>query len=137
MVRESRTSNTARGAALAPWMALVLLAFPMAAHAVDVSFKLEPGVAVPLTAPQSQVFGVGGGQTLKALFGLTSFLDIGPTVSFTFLPAKQESEASGCRRSDPDLGCGCSSTRTSFAPLCCALGALALARRRRGGSGGR
>ena len=96
MLRDSHIGNRARGASvLAPWLALVLLALPMTAHAVDFSFKLEPGVAIPLTTPQSQIFNAGVGQSVKGLFGVTSFLDIGPAVSFTFLPASQKAEASG------------------------------------------
>jgi outer membrane protein OmpA-like peptidoglycan-associated protein len=96
MIRNPHKGDRARGASvLAPWLALVLLTFPMTAHAVDLSFKLEPGVAIPLTAPQSQIYEVGGGQSLKALFGLTSFLDIGPAVSFTFLPASRKTDAGG------------------------------------------
>src|SRR5207302_17158 len=65
------------------------------ANAEDVSFKLEPGVVVPLTAPQSNVFSVGAGQSLKALFGVTSFLDVGPTGSFLLLPATKPKAESG------------------------------------------
>ncbi|HYH98804.1 OmpA family protein [Hyalangium sp.] len=52
--------------------------------------KLEPGVAVPLTAPQSQLYEVGGSLTLKALFGLNKYLDIGPSVTLLQLPAEAE-----------------------------------------------
>ncbi|MDO9280287.1 MAG: OmpA family protein [Pseudomonadota bacterium] len=80
---------------LARGFALALLAFPSAAAAVDVGFKLEPDVAIPLTAPQSERFGVGGGESLKVLFGLTPWLDIGPTASFHLLPASEPSAESG------------------------------------------
>ncbi len=63
-------------------MALVLL--PLAAQA-EASLKLEPGVSVPLSAPQSQIYGVGASQTLKGLFGITRYLDVGPAASFTML----------------------------------------------------
>ncbi len=68
-------------------IATLLLIAPLTAHAVDFSFKLEPGLAVPLSAPQSQLYQPGFGQSVKALFGLTPYLDIGPTVSFLYLPA--------------------------------------------------
>lgn len=84
-----------RAAAVAPWALLAVLAFPMAARAGDFSLKLEPGVSIPLTAPQSQLYGVGGGQTLKALFGLTPYLDIGPSASFMLLPASAPAAESG------------------------------------------
>ncbi len=80
---------------LAPCVGLVLLALPSPAAAVDFSFKLEPDVAIPLTAPQSDRFGVGGGESLKALFGLTPWLDIGPAASFHLLPASAEGAESG------------------------------------------
>jgi outer membrane protein OmpA-like peptidoglycan-associated protein len=96
MLRNSIVANRARrSAALAGWVALTLLVLPRPAVALDVSFKLEPGVAVPLTAPQSQVYGVGGGESLKALFGLTPYLDIGPTASFLLLPAAAAHAESG------------------------------------------
>jgi outer membrane protein OmpA-like peptidoglycan-associated protein len=75
--------------------ALALLALPTSAHAVDLSFKIEPGAAIALTDPQSQIYGTGVGQTVKVLFGLTSFLDIGPSSSFTLLPNKTNGEESG------------------------------------------
>lgn len=69
--------------------------FPFAATAADLSFKLEPGVAIPLTAPQSEVYGVGGGQSLKALVGLTDWLDIGPSAQFMILPNRTAIAESG------------------------------------------
>ena len=73
---------------LTTFITLALLAFPLPASATDFGLKLEPGVAVPLTAPQSQLYKVGGGLTLKALFGLNRYLDIGPTVTLLQLPAE-------------------------------------------------
>ncbi|MCX5742766.1 MAG: OmpA family protein [Proteobacteria bacterium] len=61
----------------------------------DVSVKLEPGVAIPLSAPQSTIFDTGGGQSIKALFGVSRYLDIGPAVSFLFLPSEAPLAASG------------------------------------------
>jgi len=72
----------------------IVLASTGAAGA-DVSIKLEPGVAVPTTAPQSDIYDVGGGQSLKALFGLNRYLDVGPAVSFLFLPASSAVAESG------------------------------------------
>ena len=72
------------GAGLVPCAAVALLV-PLSVGAADFSFKLEPGVAIPLTAPQSDLYGVGGGQTVKALFGLTRYLDLGPSTSFMML----------------------------------------------------
>ena len=68
---------------------------PIASRAADLSFKLEPGVAVPLTAPQSTVYGVGGGQSLKALLGLNSWLGVGPSAQFMLLPNRTANAESG------------------------------------------
>jgi hypothetical protein len=65
------------------------------AAAGEVSFKLEPGVAIPLGAPQSEIYDVGGAQSLKALFGLTPYLDLGPTASFVFLSPGSPGTESG------------------------------------------
>ena len=80
---------------IASLAALATLAFPLGASAMDLSFKLEPGVAIPLSSPQSDVYGVGGGQSFKALFGLNSYLDVGPTVNFLLLPASADLAESG------------------------------------------
>jgi outer membrane protein OmpA-like peptidoglycan-associated protein len=53
------------------------------------SLKVEPGLAIPITRPQSQLFDVGGGQTVKALWALTPYLDIGPSATFIGLPADE------------------------------------------------
>src|SRR5580692_12191556 len=74
---------------------LVALALPKAANAVHVSLKLEPGIAIPLSAPQSQIYDVGGGESLKALFRVNRYLDVGPSAFFLFLPAEQKLNASG------------------------------------------
>ncbi|MES2644463.1 MAG: OmpA family protein [Myxococcota bacterium] len=87
--KSPRRNRTRRAAFLPAGLALALLAIPTAAHAVDVAFKLEPDVMVPLSAPQSDRFGVGGGEALKVLFGLTPWLDIGPTASFHLLPGAE------------------------------------------------
>ncbi len=55
------------------------------ARGADVAFTFEPGVVLPLTAPQSDVYGVGAGQEIKALFALNRYLDIGPAVSVLML----------------------------------------------------
>src|SRR5947209_7845841 len=81
---------------LAATVALVPLALAGAAHSGEMSLKLEPGLAVPLGDPQARIYDVGGGQSLKALFGLTPFLDVGPSATFIMLPASAPlSEAGG------------------------------------------
>jgi outer membrane protein OmpA-like peptidoglycan-associated protein len=96
MLNKSRVSKGAgHTAVVGSWAVFVLLACPTAAYATDFSFKLEPGVAIPLSAPQSQRYGVGGDQSLKALFRLTPYLDIGPNASFVLLPASAPLAESG------------------------------------------
>jgi outer membrane protein OmpA-like peptidoglycan-associated protein len=56
-------------------------------QAGDFVLKIDGGVGVPLTRPQSSLFRVGGAVNAKALWALTPFLDIGPTVGFLTLPA--------------------------------------------------
>ncbi len=80
--------------ALAPWVGLLLFSAGTA-NAATVGFKVEPDVAIPLTPPQSDRFGVGGGETLKLLVGVTPWLDIGPTASLHLLPALDVADRSG------------------------------------------
>jgi outer membrane protein OmpA-like peptidoglycan-associated protein len=83
------------GLGLVVLVILVVLALPKAANAVNFALKLEPGIAIPLSAPQSQIYDVGGGESLKALFGVNQYLDVGPAAFFLFLPAQQKLAASG------------------------------------------
>jgi outer membrane protein OmpA-like peptidoglycan-associated protein len=59
-----------------------LLAFPASASALEVGVRLEPGLAVPLAAPQSQRFTLGGDVSLKAYLGLGRFFDVQAGVSW-------------------------------------------------------
>jgi outer membrane protein OmpA-like peptidoglycan-associated protein len=61
---------------------------PLSAKAGDFALKIESGVAIPLTDPQSDRFKVGGGQTIKALWTLNPYLDLGPSATFLALPTK-------------------------------------------------
>lgn len=88
MSANSSIGRTALGAAL-------VLFTGSAAQADGVAIKLEPGVVIPTTAPQSEIYDVGGGQSLKALFGINPYFDIGPAVSFLFLPAAEPLSESG------------------------------------------
>lgn len=80
---------------------IAILLLPTAARAADFSVKLEPGAAIPISAPQSQVYGAGGGQSLKVLFGVTPYVDIGPSASVVVLPPsaplKDETASLGSR----------------------------------------
>jgi outer membrane protein OmpA-like peptidoglycan-associated protein len=57
-------------------------------HAGQLTLSIEPGLAIPLTSPQSDLFKLGGGQTVKGLWSLTRYLDVGPSVTFIALPNK-------------------------------------------------
>jgi outer membrane protein OmpA-like peptidoglycan-associated protein len=68
---DSTTVHASESAALAPGLQL--------------SLKLEPGVALAITEPQSRG-DVGMGGTAKILVGVTPFLQLGPTFGFATLP---------------------------------------------------
>jgi outer membrane protein OmpA-like peptidoglycan-associated protein len=68
---------------------------PAPSQAGQLSFKLEPGVAWPLTKPQSQLFKLGGGASLKALWSINRYLDIGPAMTVVVLPTKTSGQESG------------------------------------------
>jgi outer membrane protein OmpA-like peptidoglycan-associated protein len=68
---------------------------PLPARAGEFSLKLEPGVAIPLTHPQSQLFKVGGSGTIKALWSLNEYLDLGPSATFLALPTASSQGESG------------------------------------------
>ncbi len=65
------------------------------AWADDFSVDLEPGIAIPLSAPQSDIYNTGGGQAVKVLFGLAPYLDVGPVASFMMLPAETTDREAG------------------------------------------
>ncbi len=93
-MRRKSAANHVRDAFVLAVLA-VPMAVPMAAQAGDFSIKQEPGVSIPLSAPQSDEYDVGGTQQVKALFGLTNYLDAGPTGSFMYLPAANNNVDSG------------------------------------------
>lgn len=68
---------------------------PLPAQAGDFSVKVEPGLALALTRPQSQLFQPGGGLTLKGLFALNPYLGLGPSLSYMALPAEADSSDAG------------------------------------------
>ena len=56
----------------------------------ELTFRVEPGVAVPLTKPQTDHYNVGGDLTLKPSLGLTPWLDASLSFSGLILPTKNE-----------------------------------------------
>src|SRR5579864_6733858 len=65
-----------------------LFALPSLAQAQEISLRLEPGVAVPLTDPQDQRFGVGWAVAVKPELTLAHYLGIGPSASYMWLPSR-------------------------------------------------
>ena len=68
---------------------------PLPARSGDFVLKVEPGVALPLTHPQSQLFKTGGGETIKALWAVNEYLDLGPSATFLALPTETSGGQSG------------------------------------------
>jgi len=67
---------------------------PLAAG-LQLSLKLEPGLAAALSDPQSDRTELGVGTTAKLLFGVNRYLQLGPSIAFTTLPATAEMTQSG------------------------------------------
>jgi outer membrane protein OmpA-like peptidoglycan-associated protein len=61
---------------------------PLPGRMEDLALKVEPGVALPLTNPQSRIFKTGGGETIKALWVVNEHMDIGPSATFLALPSE-------------------------------------------------
>jgi outer membrane protein OmpA-like peptidoglycan-associated protein len=59
------------------------------------SLRLEPGLAMAVTNPQSQLTDAGFAQTVKLHFGLSRYLEIGPSLTYTTLPADASMADSG------------------------------------------
>jgi len=68
---------------------------PLPARLGDFSLLVEPGVALALTSPQSDRFKTGGGETLKALWVVNEYMNVGPSASFLTLPAKADHGEAG------------------------------------------
>jgi len=64
-----------------------LLAVPSFASAEELTLRVEPGVAIPLTKPQSERFGVGGAVALKPELTIFHWVGLGPSVQFLGLPS--------------------------------------------------
>ena len=82
------------------------------ARAGEFSLKLEPGVAVPLSSPQSELFDVGGSATLKALWALDPYWDVGPSVTFTRAAGGRLVRRKRGRRGPSVAACGSSAPIT-------------------------
>ena len=67
MFRLSLRSRSSR--VVAQFLVSILLAVPLSARALDLELKFEPGVAFPVSSPQSDRFKLGGAGTLKGIVG--------------------------------------------------------------------
>lgn len=59
------------------------------------SVRIEPGIALPLSSPQTEVFDPGVGVVVKPAVSITPFLDLAPSYTGIFLPAKHENANNG------------------------------------------
>ncbi|MSP59579.1 MAG: OmpA family protein [Myxococcales bacterium] len=79
--------------------AVTLLAFLLApsltARAFDLSVKLEPGLALPITPPQSRRFGAGGGAALKGGITFAGLFDLQAGALLLAIPAVTSDEKTG------------------------------------------
>ena len=64
-------------------------AAPARLRRLPLSLRLEPGLAVALTEPQSRLTDAGFGQTVKLFIGLARYLEVGASATFTTLPATE------------------------------------------------
>ena len=68
---------------------------PKATQAGDFALKIEPGLALALTSPQSGKFDFGGGGNLQALWALNRYLGIGPSAGLMAMPSADRSLGTG------------------------------------------
>lgn len=74
---------------------LTLLAVSAPAAAQSVSLRLEPGVAIPTTKPQTERFNPGAAVALKPELGLGSYFSFGPSLQVMQLPSRLNNVDSG------------------------------------------
>lgn len=65
----------------------------MLAPGLRLSLKVEPGIAMPLSHPQNQVYDQGFAQTLKLLMGISRYVEVGPSATFMALAADDDVSA--------------------------------------------
>jgi len=68
---------------------------PMPSRLANFALQVDPGVAVPLTQSQSQIFTTGASETIKAFWPVLEYLEVGPSLTFLVLPARQPASDSG------------------------------------------
>lgn len=68
---------------------------PQVAQAQEVTLRVEPGVAIPLTDPQAQRFGVGGALAIKPELTFFHYVGVGPSVQVIQLPSRIDGVSAG------------------------------------------
>lgn len=64
------------------------LMMPLTAQAQELTLRLEPGMAVPMTSPQTERFDLGVALAVKPTLSLGRYLDVGPSLSLVTLDSK-------------------------------------------------
>ena len=89
----------------AQFLGSILLAVPLAAHALDLEAKFEPGIAFPLSTPQSDRFKLGGAGTVKGIVGPEDgWASVAASLTFIGLPAQGSFGPTGGTAWAPGLG---------------------------------
>jgi outer membrane protein OmpA-like peptidoglycan-associated protein len=60
------------------------------ANAEDFSLHLEPGIAIPVSPPQDNLYGAGPALGVKGMFALKPWLTLGPSVSAMYFPKQAD-----------------------------------------------
>jgi hypothetical protein len=100
LARAARTATTVAALLLLPSIAQASETAPsgynpLPARIGDFALRVEPGVALALTQPQSRIFKTGGGETIKALWVVNEYMDVGPSATFLTLPTEASGREAG------------------------------------------
>lgn len=68
---------------------------PLPTEPGEFSLKTELGFAFPLNTPQSNLFQLGGSESLKALWALSRYFDLGPSATYLVLPTRADTSILG------------------------------------------
>jgi outer membrane protein OmpA-like peptidoglycan-associated protein len=71
------------------FLAGLILVVPSMAYA-DTTVKLEPGVAIPMSKPQTNHYDIGAAMSMKILFNVSPYFGFGPSGSFMALSPEKE-----------------------------------------------
>jgi outer membrane protein OmpA-like peptidoglycan-associated protein len=68
---------------------------PLPTKPGEFSLKTELGFSFPLNTPQSNLFQLGGSESLKALWALSRYFDLGPSATYLVLPTQADTSILG------------------------------------------